>query len=72
MHNRQLLQQLISSAASHNTLKAANKQKLLFTNFSGKLLFQQAVVVPNMAQDGLYEYTGMSFGLRMRQVSSCT
>jgi hypothetical protein len=43
------LQQLISSAASQNTLKAANKQKLLFTSFSDKLLFQQAAAVPNRA-----------------------
>jgi hypothetical protein len=41
------LQQLISSAASQNTLKATNKQKLLFTSLSDKLFFQQAVVVPN-------------------------
>jgi hypothetical protein len=47
--NRQLLQQLISSAASQNKLKVANKQKLLFTSLSNKLLFQQAVAVPNRA-----------------------
>jgi hypothetical protein len=39
----------LSSAASQNTLKAANKQKLLFTSFSDKLLFQQAPAVPNRA-----------------------
>jgi hypothetical protein len=49
MPNRQLLQQLISSAASQNELKAANKQKLLFTSLSDKLLFQQAAAVPNRA-----------------------
>jgi hypothetical protein len=43
------MQQLISSTASQNTLKAANKQKLLFTSLSDKLLFQKAAVVPNMA-----------------------
>jgi flagellar motor protein MotB len=45
--NRQLLQKLISSAASQNELKVANKQNLLFTSLSGKLLFQQAAAVPN-------------------------
>jgi hypothetical protein len=50
--NSQFLQQLISSAASQNTLKAANKQKLLFTSFSDKLLFQQAAAVPNRAKEG--------------------
>jgi hypothetical protein len=39
--NRQLLQQLISSAASQNELKAANKQKLLFTSLSDKLFFNK-------------------------------
>jgi hypothetical protein len=51
--NRQLLQQLISSAVSQNKLKAANKQKLLFTSLSDKLFFQQAAVVPNRAIDSI-------------------
>ena len=38
---------VISSAGSQNKLKAANKQKLLFTSLSDKLLFQQAAAVPN-------------------------
>jgi hypothetical protein len=38
-----------SSLSAQNTLKAANKQKLLFTSLSDKLLFQQAAAVPNRA-----------------------
>jgi hypothetical protein len=41
--------QLINSAASQNELKADNKHKLFFNSISDKLLFQQAVVVPNRA-----------------------
>jgi hypothetical protein len=37
------------ASASQNELKAANKQKLLFTRLSDKLLFQQAAAVPNRA-----------------------
>jgi hypothetical protein len=43
------MQQLISSAASQNELKATNKQKLLSTSLSDKQLFQQAAAVPNRA-----------------------
>jgi hypothetical protein len=43
------MQQLISSAASQNTLKAANKQKLFFTSLSDMLFFQHAAAVPNRA-----------------------
>jgi hypothetical protein len=38
------MQQFISLAASQNKLKIANKHKLIFTNFSYKLFFQQAAL----------------------------
>jgi hypothetical protein len=66
------LQQLISSAASQNTLKAANKQKLLFTSLSDKLLFQQAAVVPNRAVVGeICNFAALDFGFLLLPVSMC-
>jgi hypothetical protein len=46
--NRSSAKQL---ASAQNTLKAANKQKQLFTRLSDKLLFQQAAAVPNRVID---------------------
>jgi hypothetical protein len=39
--SRSSTKQLASAAAYQNTLKAANKQKLLFTSLSDKLLFNK-------------------------------
>jgi hypothetical protein len=70
--NSQLLQQLISSAASQNTLKAANKQKLPFISFSDKLLFQQAAAVPNRAIVGFLKLaiTCLYWHLTFRLISN--
>jgi hypothetical protein len=46
-NKQQASAQLINPGASRNELKTKNKHKLLFNNFSDKLLFQQVEALPN-------------------------